>query len=165
MAGNILRKKRSYYWEVIAPEPFIIDSSVTDEQFISEMVSVSKTSEITELIHSYLQKPTRTFVVFCSENELKKIFNTKSENYKTMIEKQENGWLISVMNKENEFIGRGEIINLGEKMPKNEIEDAMNNHMYNFLERYTDGSSRIKSLMCKMELIKNKMNTTSTVLS
>lgn len=165
MVTGVESKKNSCYWEIVAPEPFVIDPSITDEQFITEMVSVSKTSEITDLIHSYLQKPTKSFVVFCTENELKKIFNIENENYRIKIEKQENGWLISVINNSNEFIGRGEIINLGDRLPKDKLKPTMCEHMSDFINRYDKGNVRIKALMYKMELIKNKMSVTGTVLS
>ena len=79
--------KKEQYWEVVAPEPFVIDTRVTDEQFISEMVSVSNSEEITDLIHSYLQGPTTTFIIHCSENELKKMFNISGTGYKTKMER------------------------------------------------------------------------------
>ncbi len=157
--------KKPQYWEVIAPEPFVIDTTVTDEQFISEMVAVSKSSEITELIHSYLQRPTKTFIIYCSESELKKAFNVTEENFKLKIEKQDKDWLLSVMNKDGEFIGRGEIVNIGNKITKDKINPIMIEHMTDFISKYEKGNTRIKSLMYKMDYLKSKMTTGNTILS
>lgn len=165
MAKNDFCENKALYWEVVAPEPFIIDKSITDEKFISEMVSVSKTSEITELIQSFLQKPTKTFILFCSTNELKNIFNVSYDNCNIKIERQKNGWLIAVTDKCNEIIGRGEIILIGDKFNKKNVLKFMKNHMSEFLDKYKIGNERIKSLMYKMEIIKTKFNSNANVLS
>lgn len=158
------KKDKSYYWEVIVPEPFVIDAKVTDEQFISSMVSASRQSDVTEIIRQFLQMPTKTLITYCKESELKDLFCYEHQDYKCKLEKHENGWMLSVLSKDDEFIGRGEIYKLGDKITKDKIQPALQLHMIDFVNRYEKGNDRIKSLMCKMEILKNKIKT-SNVLS
>jgi len=162
---ELMAVKKEQYWEVVAPEPFVIDTRVTDEQFISEMVSVSNSEEITDLIHSYLQGPTTTFIIHCSENELKKMFNISGTGYKTKMERDGKNWCLSIIDKDNEVIGHGEILSLGVKVEKEHIKNLMIEHLADFVSKYDKGNARIKSLMYKMEYIKSKMNTGTTILS
>ena len=157
--------KEEYFWEIVAPEPFIIDTEVSDEQFISEMVSVSNSEEITDLIHSYLQGPTKSFIVYCSEYELKKILNISGKGFKTKLEKDGPNWCISIIDDEGAAFGHGEVLKLPWEIDKSDVKDIMTDHLSDFVVRYDKGNTRIKSLMYKMEYIKSKMNTGSTVLS
>lgn len=162
---GVSARNKEIYWEIIAPEPFIIDSDISDEQFITEMISVSKTSQISDLIHSHFQKPTKSFVVCCSEKELKKLLSVTSNTFKSKIEKQKNGWLFFILDENNEFIGRGEVIKLGEMIPKDKFDIILESHMQIFMNKYETGTRRIKSLMFKMESIKNKITSGGKILS
>lgn len=158
-------KNKQVYWEVYAPEPFIIDPAITDEQVISNMISASHQSEISEVLHSLMQRPMKTFIIFCSENELKKLFSFKCNGYKCKIENYPEGLLISITNDDDEFIGRGEIIKLGRKINKSKVKIEISNHMSDFINKHKIGDGRIKSIMFKMETIKNKMSADSIVLN
>ena len=161
----VKKNKKEQFWEVIAPEPFIIDSQVTDEQFISEMITASNADEITELIHEYLQGPRKSFIIYCAENELKKLFKKVGKGYSTKLEKNGKDWLLSVVDEENELIGRGEILPLGFKVENNEINLILEDHLSDFISRNDKGTARIKSLMYKMDMLKNQMNNGNTILS
>jgi len=154
------KNKIFYYWEVVAPEPFVIDEDVTDENFISEIIDVSNQSHLTEFLRDNIQKPTNSFVIYCQESELKKMIPSNNDEYKYKMKKFDAGWVILIFDKSNESVGKGEIIKLGRKLPKNKTKLEIIKHMENFTTKLNNGNSRLKSLMVKVEMIKTKIEET-----
>ena len=157
--------EKSCYWEVNVPEPFILDTKVSDEKFMSDMISVANAEEVSDLIHTNLQKPTSSFVIFCKEKELKKLFSISCVDFKFKLEKNGAYWLISVIDKNNDLIGRGEISKLGDKIALDKVKSTILSHMTGFSDKYQKGTVRLQNIIYKMELLKSQINVNKTILS
>ena len=154
--------KKAAFWEIIVPEPFILDAEISEEEFISKMVSTITQEEMSNVVFDCLQRPNNTFVIYCAEKELPKIFNFDGYTYKCKIEKFDNHILLEVRDKENEYIGRGEIVKIGEKTPKDKARALLTSHMKDFVKKFEKGSRRMDAIRCKMKLLKGGMDKTSS---
>jgi len=153
---------KSLFWEIVVPEPFILDAEVSEEDFITKMVSTTTQDEMSNVVFDCLQRPNHTFVICCAEKELPKIFNFDGYTYKCKIEKFDDHILLEVRDINNEYIGRGEIVKIGEKIPKNKARNQLAFHMKDFVEKFESGSKRMDAIKCKMQLLKGKMDKTSS---
>ncbi len=147
------------YWEVIAPEPFILDPEIVDEEFISDVVSMENDDDITEYVTNSLHQPNTTFIIFCSKNELYKKFCGECEKFVYAI-KDYNGTLILVVEdkKSKEPIGRGEIIPLGNKVSLELATEFMDSHFEDFYDRFEKGKKRVDTLMYKIKSLRIQMS-------
>lgn len=155
----------AHFWQVILPEPFILDKAVSDSQFISLIISANTENDVSNAILGTLQKPNRLFLIHCAETELKKIFTFKHKNIKMSIEKDGDIYLIHVENKENQIIGRGEIIPLVSFIETDHVKNVLKKSIVDFDKRFTEGAERMNSLLDKAKLMKTQIDMTKPFLA
>ena len=146
------------YWEIIAPEPFILDPEVKDEEFISDVASIEKDEDVTNYVTNSLHLPNKSFIIFCSKDELFKTFTGKYEKYTYKISEYNEALIIVVSDLKDEPIGRGEIIPLGGKLSLEMASGFMEEHMSNFYDRFKAGQKRIDTIMYKIKMLRSQMN-------
>ena len=149
---------KSLFWEIVVPEPFILDSEISEDEFISKMVSANNQDEISNVVFDCLQRPVNTFVIYCAEKDLPKIFNFDGYYYKCKVEKYDKHILLEVRNIDNEYVGRWEIIKIGEKISQTKARDQLVKHMKNFIYNFECGNKRMETIMSKMKMLKHQID-------
>ena len=156
--------KTKKYWEVLTPEPFILDENINDEDVISGLLLAKSQDEMSEVLFNFLRQPTKTFVLYCTENELKKAFEFNAANYQCKLEMIEDAFIISIKAKNGNLIGRGEVIPLGDKLNFEEAKDSLANHMVDFLQQFETGNDRLNKIMCKIKMVQAQCNSANSKL-
>ncbi len=157
--------KTKKYWEVLTPEPFIIDESINDEDVISGLLLTKSQEEMSEALFNFLRQPTKTFVLYCSESDLKKTFDFDAANYKSRLENFDGAFVISIKTSDGSLIGRGEVIPLGDKLNFDEAKDNLANHMADFVQQFNEGNKRLNNIMCKIKMVQTQVNNSSKMFS
>jgi len=150
-------REKTSLWEVVIPEPFILDDSIKDEELVVSMAAFESEEELNDFVIDSLQVPTRTMVVSSSEKDLFDYFNKDYGELKYSTVENDHQTLIVVKDKKDNFLGRGEIIRLGKKMMVDKMKDNFTCEMSDFIKRYNSGNTRLANLTVKAEIIKSKI--------
>ena len=110
-----------------------------------------------------LQPPSRSYLLYCSIQELKKLFTFKTKEFDCKLENYNDTLIISIISKKGDYIGRGEIVPLGDKFTKLSIKAGFDKHMKDFLIRYAKGTTRLNSIMYKIKVVRDQMNKPSPI--
>ena len=137
-------------WEVIMPEPYVLDTAIADEDIISEISSVKDDKSVAAVFSSALQAPTVSFIVTCTEEELGILFARQTDEYDCVMDEDNGVYILSILNKKGEFLGRGEISELGERITVQKLKTEFNKHMKVFFKKYKVGENRLGNLLYKL---------------
>ncbi len=55
--GKQFPKNKSYFWEIVPPEPYVLDNELTDDEFIAKIVGITDLNNIHDIILNFVQKP------------------------------------------------------------------------------------------------------------
>ena len=151
------------YWEVMLPEPLVIDASIKDEEFITGVLS--NTENAPSVIVEAMQQPTKGFVLLCAEEDLKSIFEKTFDEYISTLEKMESCYMISICDQSGDMVGRGQINRLGTKLTKEKSELLYDVHMEEFHDKWIVGKKRLDRLMFQVKNVMNNVEAGKTFIS
>lgn len=143
------KEKKNY--EIILPTPYVLDSSISDTDLIDELNSAQDDKSVAAIFSSALQVPTSSFVISASEEDLFQLFNFESDDYNSFLDEDDGIYIISILNKKGEYLGRGEISEIGKKITASQVKTIMRKHMKEFLINYRQGENRLGSLIYKLK--------------
>ncbi len=157
--------KKNELWEILMPEPFVIDPNLKDEDLITYMIEIDNENDMHNFITDALQQPTKIIVVSCSEQDIYDYFNSDYDTFKYVAVKKENRIIITVTDKTGNYIGRGEVIKLGKKIMLDGMSEVLGEHMDDFAARYYKGAKRMDGIMFKLKMVKKQLATGTSQLS
>jgi hypothetical protein len=162
MKTNFSNKKE--LWEILAPEPLVIDPEMKEEYLLSNMLKITQENQMNDFVTECLQQPELRYVVSCSEKELHEYFNAVIDGMTYTIVDNINGeynsncMILAITNSKQKVIGRGIITRLGNKITMDRMKEDLALHMKTFKNRHKEGSKRLDSLMFKIKMVKQQLS-------
>jgi hypothetical protein len=151
-------------WEIMAPEPLIIDPEVKEEFLLSNMLKINHEKQMNSFITDCLTQPEIRYIVYCSEKEIYERFNCKMDDVVYLIMDNVNGEynddnkILAITDGKENVIGRGVITRLGNKITMDQMEANLSNHMKNFKNRHKIGTKRLDTIMFKIKMVKKQLS-------
>ncbi len=159
--GKQFPKNKSYFWEIVPPEPYVLDNELTDDEFIAKIVGITDLNNIHDIILNFVQKPTNSFIVNCKEKDIKDMFPIKCGKLKIELEYMDDDSVYAITVKEDvggNIVGRGEVVRLGNLVENvSIIKDEVTKHMESFDAKVAMGTKRMNDLIYKVKVINSQM--------
>ncbi len=159
--GKQFPKNKSYFWEIVPPEPYVLDNEISDDEFISKIVGINDLNNIHDIILNFVQKPTNSFIINCKEKDIKDMFPIKSGKLNLELEYMDDDSVYAITVKENvggNIVGRGEIVRLGDLVEDiATVKLGVTEHMKSFDSKVAIGTKRMNDLIYKVKVINSQM--------
>lgn len=158
--GLTFQKSKTYYWEIIPPEPYVLDNEVSDDEFISKIVGITDLNNIHDIILNFVQKPTNSFIVNCKEKDILELFPIKCGKLTIQLEQLDDSAVYAIIVRDESgesIVGRGEIVRLGSLVEISTIKSQIVKHMKTFDDKVDIGNKRMNSLIYKVKVINAQM--------
>jgi len=140
-------------WQILLPQPFVLDETITDEMIIDKLTDATDENEIASVFSSALQNPIEGYIVTCTEDELFDLLTTDVKDVEIEIQKYDDILMIMVNDLKGNLIGRGEITEACKTVSNDFLQNKFKENLSSFKNKYDEGTKRMNNLTYTLKTV------------